>query len=128
MFMSPEQDEMLFQMVRDTNDHLMALRKENVDSHEKIIEKQDETNGKVKLHHAELYNPDCPDGGLVHRVAENTALIRKLEKSLFRFKVVYTPLIFLAGLLGGQWLEEALRNTPLNLNALMKMLGSIFGG
>jgi crotonobetainyl-CoA:carnitine CoA-transferase CaiB-like acyl-CoA transferase len=108
---------MLFQEIQD-------MRKENKADHDAILAQQRITNGTVKVHEDILNNPDTGIRGDVKEIQKEQV---KLSKSFFKFKIIYTPLIFIIAILGGQWLEEVLRDTPFSMNKLIQFLLNLGG-
>jgi hypothetical protein len=104
------------------------FEKSNTLDHESILKQQKITNGTVRDLKNEVFAPDCPDDGLVNKSNKYYDRITKLEKSYFRLKVIYTPLIIITTAALTQWMEEVFRGTVLDFNAIMKNIMSTFGG
>ena len=116
----------ILEVVHYIKDSVDNMKEENAKAHESILREQKKTNGTVRTLNEAMFSPECPDEGLVNRHNLLEKRVAKIDKRLFRFSVIATPIIFLCGLLGGQWLEELLRETPLALNGLMQWLGRLF--
>lgn len=119
-------------MRKESNASLKELRDENNQSHSAILEQQKITNGTVKKHNEVLFSPDHKEDGLVFKVNDDGKLLRKLDRKVFRFMLFGSAVIFFIGLLSGvfgsQWAEELLRDTPWNVNGLLRVLSHILGG